>query len=471
MLREAWGAVRAGRHRVAAGVALLFLAASGVVSCSQDPAPTIVLITVDTLRADAVAFAGGERRTTPFLDELAEKGLVFRRAYAPSSWTAPSMASLFTGLSPLSHGVQSGSIGRTRGESRDTRVVAQPQLAVSFDTLAERLAAAGYTTIGVPSNLHLASALGFGQGFDHYAEARFISAPEVNAEVERQLQRAFGKRWRSAWKEGPTFLWVHYFDPHIPYRARAPWVQQYAPDFADDPAAYPAGLDFPSLLRRYPRPDRESANSLWPLYESEVSYVDQHIRLLDELLGFTDERVLLIVTSDHGEQLGEHGGLGHGEQLYEETTRVPLLLHWPSGLGEARDFSRLVSLEDLLPTLCELLGLPVGEGVTGRNVFEPRGKKGRALLLQTGRRASQTALRTQHWKLIRIGADERELFHLPTDPHERRNLAARRPRRMRRMDRRLERRLEQLPKPPEGRAVPVEDRELREQLRALGYGD
>src|SRR5207248_9436816 len=129
-------------------------------------------------------------------------------------------------------------------------ITGQPVLPASLVTLAERLQAAGYRTIGVPSNLHLRATLGFAQGFDHYyAAAEFADAPRVNARVREQLESAFGTDWKLAWKQRPTFLWVHYFDPHDHYDAHEPWISRYAPDFAAQPSSFPIGLVMPDLVR------------------------------------------------------------------------------------------------------------------------------------------------------------------------------------------------------------------------------
>lgn len=210
----------------------------------SDPAPAaVVLITIDTLRADYVSFLGHERQTTPFLDGLARRGVSFTASYAASSWTVPSMASLFSGLWPSSHGVVSGRIDAATGAAGQQRVSLQPVLPSSLFTLAESFQQAGYLTIGVPSNLHLAAHLGFAQGFDYYGPADFKPADRVNRQVVSLLREAFGGDWRAGWREGKTFLWIHYFDPHDPYQPRQPWASRYA--------MYALGSFARTILRRY----------------------------------------------------------------------------------------------------------------------------------------------------------------------------------------------------------------------------
>ena len=206
---------------------------------------TIVLVTIDTLRADRVSFAGYGLPTTPFLDSLAKDGIVFSRGYAPSAWTPPSMASLFTSVYPTSHGVTSGGI-------KDGAAYLQPVLGEDFVTLAEMIREAGYVTIGIPANRHLGDTLGFQQGFDHYyGNADFLKADEVNQEVLRQLNAAFGPDWREARKKSKLFLWIHYFDPHDPYLPYGPWTRKYDKGFQRSDPESPAFLVMTELKARF----------------------------------------------------------------------------------------------------------------------------------------------------------------------------------------------------------------------------
>ncbi len=437
----------------------------------------VVLVTVDTLRADSVSFLGCDGATTPFLDRLARDGTVFTAAYSPSSWTVPSMASLFTGVMPSSHGVVSGKIEQQHARSGAAQVVQrQPALPESFTTLAEAFAQAGYVTIGIPSNLHLAGRLGFGQGFAQYhAEAGFRPADQVNTLVERELREAFGPEWRSVWKQRPVFLWIHYFDPHDPYFARQPGLARQ-PSAADSAHACPAGLVMEELKRRFPSPDGELAARLGPLYRAEVSYVDEHLRRLDELLGLSSDDVLFVLTADHGEELADHGGLGHGHTLYEELVRVPLLVRWPEELAAGARIDAPVSLLDVYPTLVELAGLCAPRELQGQSLarFRTRDRgSAEALVFELDRpELKASAVREAGWKLIRRELPERrvELFDLLHDPRESRDLAGLRPDVVEHLGRLLARRLDALPgAPPDGREVAVPEGPVLEQLQAFGY--
>ncbi len=468
-------------------IAATVLAVAGVVgwdrgrsSEASDAAPrpaAVVLVTIDTLRADALSFAGRHRSTSPFLDQLAREGIAYDQAYAPSSWTAPSMASLFTGLDPRSHGVVSGHIDREPSAGEPQRAV-QPVLAESLTTLAESFQRAGYATVGAPANLHLASALGFAQGFDAYfQQARFVDGPELNRQFLLRLQHLFDAPWARQWKKRPIFAWVHYFDPHIPYQARQPWIYRWVPDFELKRHLYPDSLDFGPLHEQLGAVDAAEAALLQPLYLSEVRAVDENLRALDDQLLLRDPNVLVIATSDHGEELGDHGGIGHAVTLYEEVVRVPLIVRWPAVLPKGVRVDSVVSLLDIFPTLAQLAGLELPPGVQGKPLpltAEPSTPADRPLFLQTLRGGHDvSAVRQGKWKLIldaTPGAPPVQLFDLEQDPGERSNLAEQQPEVVQRLRQAMTRYAADVAPPPaDAGHAEVQDPGVRERLRALGY--
>ena len=390
------------------------------------------------------------------------------------------MASLFTGLAPSTHGVVTAIL------DGHGRVLSQPALAASLTTLAEAFKAAGYVTVGIPANLHLAAEFGFAQGFDYYAAADFCPANEVNNRVAVQLQRAFGPEWQTAWKRQPTFLWIHYFDPHAPYEAREPWISQYAPDFDREPAEFPAGLRMREIRQRYPHPGRELADRLKPLYESEISYFDDAFRQLSQRLGLVDDNVLLIVTADHGEEFLDHGKLEHGHSLYQELVHVPLFVRWPDQLPRSRRVETPVSLLDLYPTLVDLLGLKAPGAFDGESAlallrkdtqtaprvlyFELRSPQLAQNVSQLG--VSLKGIREGEWKLVAADDEERpvQLFDLTRDPSELIDVAAEHGEVVTRLQAKLTSWLStRRPVPPDAGPVPVVDDSVKERMRALGY--
>jgi len=314
--------------RVLAGLVVLVGASLALHLRRQPDVPPHVLVyLIDTLRADHLGCYGYERDTSPRLDALAEEGVLFRRAQAQSSWTKPSVASLFTGLLPTRH----GAVDRAHSLPEDVT------------TLAELLAARGYTTAAFLSNPNVLPVFGFGQGFDHVvdieSEARSATAADVHAALLAFLEDP---------PAGPLFLYVHTRDPHDPYDAPAPFGESFLP--ADPATRSPAELEV----------DR---------YDGEIAYADHELgKLVDRLHadGLFDAS-LFVLLSDHGEEFGEHGGTLHGRTLFEEQLHVPLLLRFPGGRFGGRAPEDPVRVVDLLPTIAELVGAEPPAGIDGRS--------------------------------------------------------------------------------------------------------
>lgn len=297
----------------------------------------MVLLVVDTLRADHLGCYGYWRPTSPNVDRLASRGVLFEQVVSNCSWTRPSVASLLTGLYPRSTGVYK--------ERFDA-------LAPDLVTLAERFQEAGYATYGATANPTVNSDFGFDQGFDehldcgamwewmledgeHYREvAETVTADQLTDRALTVLDR------HSA---GPFYLQVLYIDPHTPY-------------------APPEHFDHP--LNRRPH-DEVTA------YDAEIAFADLHLgRLVDRVLASYPD-TLVVVTSDHGEGLDSHGGLDgsttHGYHLYDSTLRVPLIFHHP-GLARGTRFLGQVQLVDLAPTILDLLGLELDPDFAGTSL-------------------------------------------------------------------------------------------------------
>lgn len=438
------------------------------------PRPSaIFLVTVDALRADRVSFDGYRLPTTPFLDRLAKEGVVFDHAYATSSWTPPTMASIFTGVPPMTHGVVSGEIV-------EAKAVRQPILPESLSTIAELVARAGFRTLGVASNRHLALDLGFGQGFDRYFDPpTFLNAPAVNDKARMLLAAEYGADWKNAWRSRPLFLWMHYFDPHDPYLPYDPWMAKQAPGVDTFGAHSPARLVMRDLKQRFPQPDTALAEAIRPLYDSEIRRTDQLLSdLWNELR--PDDNVLFIFTADHGEEIVDHGGLGHSQTLYDEVTRIPLLFWWPRGLPGGIRVEQAVSALDILPTIVDLLGQSAPAGLAGRSLAgfwrsastgAPAPERRPVFLELAPPKPFRWAVVDGERKLIVDPATPGgfELFDLARDPGEKANLAAREPAEVERLRALLRSWARSNPRAPDQRTRDRLDDELRQQLEALGY--
>jgi arylsulfatase A-like enzyme len=302
-------------------VGLLAGAAAGCGVRSPKPPARVVVAVIDTLRADHLPAYGYPRDTAPFLSRLAREGVVFEHAYSPSSWTAPATASLFTSLYPVQHGVLLGLRTTRKLQARDTRVRLRT-LPEPLEVLPEAMKRAGYATFGLTANVNVSEQMGFAQGFD-----RFRNLPtDDTAEVLHARLMA----WRERLAAPPrAFLYLHYLDPHSPYRERGPWFDESS-----------TGVE-----------------RVLSAYDSEIRNVDEHLRQAYEALAW-DRDTLLVVTADHGEEFWEHGSVEHGRTVFGEVLNVPLLVRFPGGRWGGRRVSAPVSLVDVLPTLRECVGLP-----------------------------------------------------------------------------------------------------------------
>ena len=304
----------------------------------------IVLITIDTLRADHLSCYGYDRKTSPNIDSIAKGGIRYTKAIATSSWTSPSIASIMTSLYPISHGVR-------HGFTKSGKAYNQELLHEKFDTLAEVLKNHGYTTFGAVANVHMVEELGFGQGFDYYHCEGFDKASKINKVVFS---------WKDKIKNANKFfLWVHYFDPHHFYHAQFPWINDYAGELWIG-NSHLSKMNMSELIKLIPtlKKRRNTLEYLISLYDSEINYVDYHVGNLLYKLGL-DKNSLIIITSDHGEEFLDHGFLCHAHSLFQELIHVPLIikLPLPSKASIIDVNNEPVSIIDILPTILGDIGI------------------------------------------------------------------------------------------------------------------
>jgi arylsulfatase A-like enzyme len=314
-------------------------------ACAPAPPPDLVLVSIDTLRADALGCYGNPRPTSPHLDALAAAGLRFAEVWAPAPNTATSHASLFTGLPPWTHRVANIS----------SLEHGTPALHPAFVTLAEQLSAAGYQTAAVTDGGPLGESWDLLQGFD-LRDPRYR---DVRQSVDQCLELLADRD-----PARPLFLFLHTYQVHEPYCPSPEWVARFAADYDGpllaalelvraeqaQPGARPNGR---VMLRDRERFTAQDVAFLRALYDAEVGYTDGE---LARLIAALPDTTALAVTSDHGEEFGEHGVFGH-QQLHAETLRVPLLLRLPGGEFAGRVVEEPVRLLDLHPTLLGLAGL------------------------------------------------------------------------------------------------------------------
>ncbi len=298
----------------------LLLALLGSEACGPSLPPSIVLITLDTTRPDHLGCYGYARATSPSLDLFAEAAVLYENAYATSSWTLPSHASLFTGLLPMQHGAQSVPKGPNRSLGYGVRPLTE-----SVTTLAELLGHAGYRTAAVVAGPALRSELGVAQGFEIYED----KLPQHSGKRAQQVTEEATALLKGFGTE-PYFLFVNFFDPHSPYRPPPPFDEGLPPSANK-------GLG-KALVERLgagvsPRPISELEPSLRAVlstmvagYDAEITYMDHYLGRLLEAISAAPrgDQTLIIVTGDHGESFGEHNYESHGAHLYEHNERVPL---------------------------------------------------------------------------------------------------------------------------------------------------
>ena len=391
----------------------------------------VLLITLDTTRADRLGCYGYGQARTPHIDDLAREGVRFARAYCPAPLTLPAHSSILTGLHPATHGV--------RNNGHD--------LAPKWRTLAEILKDRGFATAAFVSSFSVDSRFGIGRGFDVYDDTFQPQAPLKGANAERRAEETFAKfsGWLDGNGETRFFAWVHYYDPHLPY---------------DPPSPYREGS-----------PGRP--------YDGEIAYMDRYVGAVLEALEAKGllEKTLVVVAGDHGEGLGDKVERGHGIFLYEETVRVPLILHNARVFPKPLVVEAAVRLVDVAPTILETIGLESEarnmEGLSLVPWIEKLDRPGLPSLVETFYPRENfgwselVGIVVGPWKYVQ--APRPELYDLEKDPGETINLAASSPAKTDELRSRLEEELLGLSAPPgpaAGQAVGAGD---RERLRSLGY--
>ena len=419
----------------------------------------IVLITIDALRADHLSCYGYDRKTSPNIDKIAEKGIIFQNAVAPSSWTAPSMVSLFTSVYPVNHEVVHGIGGKWNPKKQEV-------FSAELITLAEILRNQGYTTFGVASNLHLSRKLGFGQGFDYFECLSFLPAPPVNKVVYE---------WKKAIKKSEKFfLWVHYFDPHSPYIARTPWVDRYTSRTLTQKLNFPRKT-FSQIKQLIPqfRDDPQMLSNLVALYDSEIHYVDSHLGELIREFDL-DKNTLIIISSDHGEEFLDHGQLGHGNNVHRETINIPLIVKLPNS-SEKKTVEKYVNLIDIMPTILESVDASLPEQILGKSFWKNEGtvlenSTSHYNFSELDTENIVKAIITPQWKYIYNYNDETEqLYNVAEDPLEVDNLVDKEVKQSNSLKEQLFHWVSSAKKYPPQKSTLLLSPEEEQKLRELGY--
>ena len=440
-------------------------------SCPAEPAapsgPNVLVIAVDTLRADALGVQGGRDGVSPRIDALAAEGAHFRAAFAHAPWTLPSFSSLFTSLPPEAHGAGGDVREGWRALSEDRT------------TIAERFQDAGWSTHAIVNVDFLTEPFGTMQGFadvDAHAASDNHATRRAEATTDAALQWIDG---RPPDKGGarPFFLFVHYFDPHAEYDPPPAWRARFALEQDQSSTAFRFGAREHVVNHRGGRMPLDAATlaRARALYDGEVAYTDHEIgRLLDGLRARgLDPNTIVVLTSDHGEEFGEHGSWEHGHTHFDELLHVPLVIRAPGIAPRSR--TEPVGLVDVAPTVCALAGVPAAPSFRGRDLSRAL-VAGGELPPFTGLAAygnfwgaAIESWRGARWKRIDSGTNTR-LYDWVDDPREQHDRAATEAGVL--QDSRAEsredlRRLDAIP-PRRGPPATADDR-ARERLHRYGY--
>jgi arylsulfatase A-like enzyme len=389
--------------------------------------PNVLLIGIDTLRADHLGCLGYARNTTPTLDRLAREGVLCTKSMSASGWTIPSVMSVMTSLYPDVHQVRSY----------------KNKLSDRISTLAGVLQSHGYMTAGFVSNPAIEGRYGFSSGFALYDDFtvgldftadifeqhdKVIEDPHVACTSEPVTQAAL--RWLRHRPAQPFLMFVFYFDPHYDYLPPKPYDTMFDPDYQGDID----GRGSVNEPRHSHRPADRDLRHLLALYDGEIRYTDSYVAKLLE--AFADEglseNTLVVLFGDHGDEFYEHGRTGHARTLYSEIVHVPLILSWPGRLPAGTHIDVLTGQVDIMPTILDYLDLRHDGDMQGsslRPVIEGKTDKLHdTLWTELDHLTHVQATINEHYRLVRdVDKDAWELYDLSRDPGEQTNLCGQSP--------------------------------------------
>ena len=381
----------------------------------------IVLIALDTQRADHLSCYGYPKRTSQFIDSIARRGVLFERCYAPNIPTHPSFTTMFSGKEAITHNIVN--IGGGVPLASDVRL------------LPEILKEHGYATAAVDSmGRH------FSRGFDEYVTYTWDrSNPTVLRKAETVTEKALPVIGRLREQAQPFFLFIHYWDPHTPYLPPPTYTRKFYPKDRDPYDLNNHSMDeawtwepFKWYFHEW-MPGVTDAEYVVNLYDGETAYMDRHLRRVFAALAPVQEETLIILTADHGEVLNEQLGYFDHHGLYEGNIHVPMILYWPGKLPKGRRVPGYVQNLDLAPTILDLVGIPDRDNMEGLSmlptIFGLRDGNYDEIYLSEATWELKRGIRTQRWKFInsiepdRHGRPMQELFDLQNDPQEQQNVA------------------------------------------------
>ena len=454
------------------------------------PKPNVIIVLIDAMRADVLGTYDGPRNITPTLDSIADESVVFDRVISAAPWTQPSVASMFCSRYPGVHGVLDYAVplGIIYEENQPMVTV----FAEAFDTLAEAFQAGGYVTAGFVANPFIKKGFGFAQGFDHFDSS--FAKSTTTGDVVNAAAIAWLKQRDST---APFFLYLHYMDAHGPYEARPEFLDPLLEEVDRLPnksRLTEQEIESLDYLWRPPTvyTDRDRHMRLRPYQEYWVARYEAGVRQADHFVGELRTELInlglwkdayVIVTSDHGEALREHGFSDHGFSVHHTDLHVPLILRWPGVLPAGRRIAPTVRLIDLMPTLLDQLPLPRFDGMQGRSLTpdlagRPPSAPVPAFAEGVKMGPDQKAIHLGDWKLMITPPQgdrkaTRQLYNLTLDHLEQTELSAQHAAKTKSLTGLLARQVQENARLAAGfevQRVPLSPAEV-ERLRSLGYID
>ncbi len=368
----------------------------------------LILIVVDALRADHLSYYGYERNTSPNIDKLANKSIVFLNAFAQSTFTLSSFMSFLTSLYPSR--VYNFSLNPWNNSR---------ELSLSYTTylnLPEILRKNGYYTLAFMNNPHSSSLYGFNKGFDYFDEkgvfdGKYAIIESVNERIVEKLKEVKGRKF---------FLFIHYMDVHCPYTPPKPYLSMYDSSNSSLNLTGKCGWTYFNFVNL----TQEDVKRIIAAYDGEIRYTDEHIGKLIKKMEELNllNKTIIILTADHGEELKDHGFIGHGHSLYNELIHVPLIIYHPR-MGN-RIVDTQVQLIDIMPTVLDLLGIEVPNQIQGRSLLPLIYSNTKVDSPAFSELYSLISVRYQNFHFIyNIRTGREELYDLKNDPFEQVNLA------------------------------------------------
>lgn len=488
------------------------------------PKPNIVLVIMDTARAANFSCYGYEKITSPNVDKLAEKGILFRNAITPSPWTLPSHISMFTGLYPSEHGLTEDKIV----SGKNIYGLSKQHMYEFF--LPQILKTQGYRTAGFSNNPWISHQFGFARGFDVFYEAWAQSetqslfrrmlrsirrvSPQMMHPILNNLRVRMGWLFRSdsgakntievfqKWlgndrsDDSPYFAFFNFMEPHLPYMPPKPFDQKFFDQGLHSHRLRAVNQDHLKFIAGKVKMEPEDFSLLQSLYDGEIAYLDSQLKEIFDCMqdcGVLDN-TLLILTSDHGENIGEHGLMGHQFCLYDTLLRVPLIIKLPGSAIKGKRDDKYVQVSDLFYTLLDVLGIQIdGRDISNRSLLDPS-YSGVVISEHEVPKITLSSLRKRFpyfpernldqemkclyadgTKYIWNSKGEDEMYDLTQDPAEESNLIHSIPDQAAKLFRLLRGRTELMKKDTRKKEIPPDlqteevDPRVQEKLRDLGY--